>query len=209
MFPIKDDSKKEFCKDVLDVEYIEYASGWRTIKRTIDSEQHYIDLEMLYRFNDNPEKTSKGPYVQISVDENGSRYARLSDEGTEYAFNNDFSFMPEWKERDKRNVPLRKALSKFVDYSLEDRICEKCGNILGLDCTREEFLGMIEKSMYKNKADPASDKNKKDSLADTFLKSKDILGGYFGLNKCDGYKNSSPWADVFLKFKDIHGGYMN
>jgi len=209
MLPIKDGSKKEFCKDVLGVAYIEYVSGWRIIKRTIDSEQHYIDLEILYRSNDDSTKISKEPYVHISVDENGSRYARLSDEGTDYAFNNDFSFMPEWKERDKRNVPLRKALSKFVDYSLEDRICEKCGNILGLDCTREEFLGMIEKSMYKNKVESASNKSNNDSLAATFLQSKDILGGYLSLNECEIYRKSGPWTDVFLKFKDIHGEYMN
>jgi len=209
MFPIKDESKKEFCKDVLDIEYIEYVSGWRIIKRTIDSEQHYIDLEMLYRFNDDSQKISKEPYVRISVDENGSRYARLSDEGTDYAFNNDFSFMPEWKERDKRNVPLRKALSKFVDDSLEDRICEKCGNILGLNCTKEEFLGMIEKPMHNNKAYPASDKNRTDSLADTFLKSKDVFGGYFDMNERDADKNSGSWANVLLKLKDVRGGYMN
>ncbi|MGV8172380.1 MAG: hypothetical protein ACP5OA_06840 [Candidatus Woesearchaeota archaeon] len=209
MFPIKDESKKEFCKDVLDIDYIEYVSGWRIIKRTIDSEQHYIDLEMLYRFNDDSRKMSKEPYVRISVDENGSRYARLSDEGTDYAFNNDFSFMPEWKERDKRNVPLRKALSKFVDYSLEDRICEKCGNILGLNCTKEEFFGMIKKQMHKKKSDLASDKNKKYSLTDTFLKSKDTMGGCFDINECDSYRNSNPRAEVLLKLKDIRGGYMN
>jgi hypothetical protein len=175
MVPIRDERKRKFCKDVLDVEYIEYVSGWHIIRRTIGLEQQYVDLELLYRFNDdlekNSKKNSKEPYVQILANDEGTRYARLSDEETEYAFNNDLSFIPECKERDKRNVPLREAVSKLVDNSLEERICEKCGNVLGLDCSKMEFLSTIYGMVNKNirRATP---------WADVFLKSTDFPGSY-------------------------------
>lgn len=177
MFPIRNTKVKEFCKNVLDIDYI---VGWDISKRNLNSEQNYVDLALLYSFNDSRINLGQKPYIQILTDDSGSRYAQLSEDGAQYALSNDLSFMSECKERDKRNVPLRKAISKLVDDSLEDRICEKCGNVLGIDCTKTEFWNIIKNMIYHNKRE----------------------------SKTHVIKND-PWADVFLTFKDISGTYMN
>ncbi|MGV8141991.1 MAG: hypothetical protein ACP5NW_06125, partial [Candidatus Woesearchaeota archaeon] len=111
MFPIRNNQIKEFCRDVLDVDYIEYVSGRNIIKHNLNSERQYIELAELFSYNKDLTSKGKNPYVSILVDESGSKCARLSDECTEYAFNNDFSFIYECKTRDARHVPLRKAQS--------------------------------------------------------------------------------------------------
>jgi hypothetical protein len=180
MFPIRDNRVREFCRDVLDTDYVIYTIGCNSSKRNIDSEQQYIDLEMLYGFNDAAKNKGQEPYVQILVDTAGVRYAKLSEEGTNYALNNDFSFIPECKDRDSKYIPLRKAVSKCVDDSLEDMICEKCGNVLGLNCTESEFKKMMMSSINGRTKNSTVYKDKED-----------------------------PWSDVFLKFKDIEGTYPN
>jgi hypothetical protein len=180
MFPIVDVKIKEFCKDVLDVEYIVYTIDWDFSKHSMTSEQEYIDLKLLYCFNEVAKSKGQEPYVQLLEDASGSKYAHLSEEGAKYAFNNDLSFIPEYKKRDARNVPLRKAAPKLVDNNLEDRICEKCGNVLGLDCTHAEFQVRIDSIIYGNKKNSATNKRK-----------------------------ANPWDNVFLSFKDIPGSYMS
>jgi len=171
MFPIRNNQVREFCRDVLDVDYIEYVSGRHIIKRNLDSERQYIELAELFSYNKDLTSKGKDPYVSILADESGYRYARLSDECTDYAFNNDFSFISECKERDKRHVPLRNASSKLVDTSLEDKICEKCGNVLGLDYSKAEFMKMIYDLTNKN----IQNASPRDAI---LLKSIDFPGSY-------------------------------
>jgi len=171
MFPIKNNQVREFCRDVLDVDYIEYVSGRHIIKRSIGSERQYIELAELFSYNKDLTSKGKDPYVSILADGSGYRCARLSDECTEYAFNNDFSFISECKKRDKRHVPLRNASSKLVDTSLEDKICEKCGSVLGLDYSKAEFLKMIYDLTNKNTI-------KASQRDDALLKSIDFPGYY-------------------------------
>lgn len=210
MFPIRNNQVREFCKEVLDVDYIEYVSDWHIIKRKLDCEKHYVELAELFSYNSDALDKGKTPFVRMSVDESGFKYAQLSEECKDHAYNNDFSLIPEWKERDKRNVPLRKALSKFVDYSLEDRICEKCKNPLVIDSSEREYKDMINKLVNKDTLNDSHDvKIPKDSLSYTFLRSKIILGGYADINEIDGYKQKKEWTNIFLKFKDIDGEYLN
>ena len=168
MFYFKDKQVEEFCKNVAEVVYI---VGLYVPPRNLMSEQQYVDLELLFRLNDDMCSNNSEPFVQILTDGDGRKYAHLSEDGYQYALSNDFSFMPECKERDARNVSLRRAQSKLVDNSLEDKICEKCGNVLGINYSRTEFLGMVYGLINKNvrKAGPWDD---------VFLKSLNFPGSY-------------------------------
>jgi hypothetical protein len=209
MIKFKNTKVKDFCKDIVDVEYI---VGWDISKRKLDSEQNYIDLEILYGFNDCRKSFGQTPYMQILTDDSGSRYAMLSEDGAKYALDNDLSFIDdaykkgasgiiqkkslsdfvenlgeeenlsesEYEPRDANDIPLMKAISEFVDDSLEDKICQKCGNILGLNMTKKEFFSNIKNMIYSRKCGHSDNSVKKD-----------------------------PWANVFLTFKDIPGSYMN
>jgi hypothetical protein len=166
MFSIKNDKVREFCRDVFDVEYL---VGWDISKRNLNSEQNYVDLELLYSFNDSRISSGQKPFVQILTDDVGLRYAQLSEEGAEYALSNDLSFMLECKERNNRNVLLKEAKHKLVDNSLEDKICEHCGMLLGSGYAKSEYYQMLDKKSTKQKI-----LNKKYGL----LTSVDIPGGY-------------------------------
>jgi len=123
------DIQKNFCKDVLDVEYLSYSKN-KKIFFTEASE--YIDLQALYCFNHVSIKESNMPYVKLDVDADGRKFASLTSAGFNFSRANELTFIPKPRNNTKNNnLSLFKVKNHLQDESEEsiyDYVDKSCNS---------------------------------------------------------------------------------